>query len=136
MVEPTVAESAYYAGFFDGEGCVAAYNRKYVVSLTNTDIRPLKRAVELWGGFISSQSKESRKWALQDLWRWQIYGQNSRAFLAAIRPYTVIKTAQIDAFVAILDVLPSGHGKRRGLGAKTVIDTESARLRLLKRQAS
>ena len=131
----TVAELAYFAGFFDGEGCVAAYKRKYVVSLTNCDVRPLARARELWGGYISRQSATSRPHAIRDLWRWQIYGQKSRAFLEAIRPYTILKREQIDTYLGVLEVLPLGRGARRASGAASVINAGAARLRLLKREA-
>ena len=128
-------ELAYFAGFFDGEGCVAAYRRKYVVSLTNCDVRPLVRARELWGGFISRQTVESRKFALRDLWRWQIYGQKSRAFLEAIRPFSLLKREQIDTYLCVLGALPVGRGARRAAGAADIINAGTARLKLLKREA-
>lgn len=133
MADSNELELAYFAGFFDGEGCVGAYPRRYVVSLTNTDPRPLIRARELWGGFISKQTKESRQFAIQDLWRWQIYGHKSRPFLEAIRPYSKLKCEQIDTYLSILEVLPYGHGQRRPTGATKIIELGAARLRFLKR---
>jgi hypothetical protein len=122
---------AYFAGFFDGEGCVAAYRKKYVVSLTNTDVRPLKQVQALWGGAISTQV--DRPGAVRDIWRWQIYGQKSRPFLEAIRPYVRLKGEQIDAYLAILTVLPNGRGQRYAPGAAALIASGSAQLRLMKR---
>lgn len=49
MADTEITELAYFAGFFDGEGSVGSYEKRHVVSLTNTDPRPLKRAMELWG---------------------------------------------------------------------------------------
>lgn len=126
-------ELAYFAGFFDGEGSVAIYRKKYVVSLTNTDVRPLLRANAIWGGFISKQTIATRPGAVQDIWRWQIYGHNSRGFLVGIRPFVVIKAEQIDGYLAVLDVLPILRGQRRSSAAAAVIEMQSTRLRLLKR---
>lgn len=128
-------DALYFAGFFDGEGCVAVYPRKYVVSLTNTDIRPLARAQELWGGHISSQSAESRRGAVQDLLRWQIYGQHSRAFVEEIRPYVLVKGEQLDLYPAILDVIPRLRGARRADGVAALVEANGVRLRSLKRGA-
>lgn len=131
MADDTI--NPYFAGFFDGEGSVAIYRKKYVVSLTNTDVRPLLVARERWGGFISCQSKEGRPCALRDIHRWQIYGQKSRAFLEAIRPFVLLKGDQIDAYLAILGLIPSGRGQRRQIGVSAIVDLASARLKALKR---
>jgi hypothetical protein len=136
MADVTETERAYFAGFFDGEGCVAAYRGgRYVVSLTNCDVRPLVRARDLWGGYVSRQKAETRRGALRDLWRWQIYGQKSRQFLEMIRPFSRIKREQIDTYLSVLRVLPVGRGARRHAGATAVIEAGAVRLRLLKREA-
>ena len=127
------SELSYFAGFFDGEGCVAMYRRKYVVSLTNTDVRPLVRAKELWGGSIVCQKKEVRKGAIQDLWRWQIYGHKSRKFLEDIRQFTKIKCDQIDCYLETLNLIPVERGERRASGSSQVIDLAISKLKLLKR---
>ena len=129
----SLTELAYFAGFFDGEGCVAIYPRKYVVSLTNTDVIPLRRAQQLWGGYISTQDRSKNPIAIQDIWHWQIYGHNSRAFLEAIRSYTLIKSAQIDTYLEILNHVPSRRGMRYIGDAKEKIEVAAMQLRLLKR---
>ena len=131
----TDTELAYFAGFFDGEGCVAIYPKKYVVSLTNTDIRPLLRAKELWGGFICSQSVESRRFAIRVLYRWQIYGHSARPFLEAIRPFVLLKGEQIDCYLSVLPMVSSKPGTRYTPEVKETIGLVEARLRLLKRCA-
>lgn len=107
-----------------------------MVSLTNTDTRPLLVARRLWGGSISKQTKESRPAAVQDLYRWSIYGQKSRKFLQDIRPMTKIKAEQIDIFLSLLDVIPSVRGQRRAEGATALIESGAERLRLIKRGAA
>lgn len=126
-------ESIYFAGFFDGEGSVAIYPRKYVVSLTNTDIRPLVRAQELWGGGLSRQRVDLA--GVQVIWRWQIYGQKATPFLIDIRPFVLIKGEQVDIFLAVLKVIPTARGARRMPGVAALVTESAERLRLLKRGA-
>jgi hypothetical protein len=122
----------YFAGFFDGEGCVAIYKRKYVVSLTNTDIRPLKEAQSIWGGFLSTQEAIGRKGAIRDLWRWQIYGHSARRFLEDILPYVRVKKEQIDVYLGALNHIPHLGGKYSD-GDSQFISESATQLRLLKR---
>ena len=128
-------EVAYFAGFFDGEGMVAIYDKSssYRIVLANTDVRPLKRAKELWGGHLYCQSRDTTKFALQDLWRWQLCGQEAGGFLEDIRPYLMLKAEQADVFLEVLQHLPNGRGERRGPGATDAIQAADRRLRLLKR---
>lgn len=136
--QKTDLELAYFAGFFDGEGMVAIYDKSssYVVVLANTDIRPLKRAQELWGGNLSCQPRASTKGALQDLWRWTICGRAARPFLEDVRPYLMLKAEQADVFLEVLQHIPNGRGERRGDGATEAIQGADRRLRLLKRGAA
>jgi hypothetical protein len=138
-------ELAYFAGFFDGEGSVAIYshlrksgpkagsrNTKYIACLSNTDVRPLQRAKELWGGFISTQLKEDREFAAQDLFRWSVYGHNSVAFLEDIRPFTRCKSEQIDVYLDAMQHVPKLRGEKRLPGANEIIESAATRLKVLK----
>ncbi len=133
MAEITERHLAYFAGFFDGEGCVGMYTRRYVVSLTNTDIRPILLAKELWGGTVYCQKKEGRRYARQDLWIWHIYGHKSKPFLEAIRPFTIIKKDQIDCYLSTMKHVPRFRGERYKEGAAVIINDATVRLKLLKR---
>lgn len=126
--------AVYFAGFFDGEGSVAIYPRKYVVSLTNTDIRPLLLAESLWGGSIATQREDEL--GVQTIYRWQIYGHSARAFLEEIRPFVMVKGEQIDWYLEALAFVPVGRGQRYQGDAKVEIDRRAAQLRLLKRGRS
>lgn len=132
MAEPSDLEIAYFAGFFDGEGMVAIYRKKYVVCMTNTDVRPLKRAQDLWGGFINTQGASTRPGAIRDLWRWQIYGHGARIFLETIRPYLILKAEQVDVYLDVLSRVPR-KGGAYGPGDLDAIQQAASRLRLLKR---
>jgi len=135
-------ELAYYAGFFDGEGSVAIYPHKYVVSLTNTDIRPLVRAKDLWGGAICCQLATDRKYAIRDLWRWQIYGVYSVMFLNDIYPFVKIKKEQIDVYLSVLGTAIRGKPTHRSEfetarfeAHRENISRAVVKLKLLKRSA-
>ncbi len=133
MADANDLELAYFAGFFDGEGCVGSYHRKHSVCLTNTDARSLSRARELWGGSILKQSKESRRGARQDIFQWYIYGHYSRKFLEDIRPFVKMKGDQIDCYLTILDVIPHKRGTRRQPGTAAIIDMAQQQLSAMKR---
>lgn len=134
MPDKNQLELAYFAGFFDGEGCVAIYKAKNVVVIANTDVRPLQRAQELWGGHLDCQERGEK--GIQDLWRWQLYGHNSREFLEDILPFSRLKKEQIEVYLNALDHMPNGRGQRRPAGSSEVIEAAAVRLRLLKRGAA
>jgi hypothetical protein len=123
----------YCAGFFDGEGSVGVYTRRYVCTVSNTDIRPLKKFVELWGGKIAVTEKSKIKGAHMNVYHWHVYGQNCKNFLNDILPFTVVKKDQIVLFLEVLDVLPVGRGKRRSPGVNEFVDLQAERIRRLKR---
>src|SRR5215468_12516086 len=97
---------AYFAGFFDGEGSLGIYHKKYVVTLINTDVRPLRKAKDIWGGAIFSRTRTSYCRNAQDQWRWEIYGHSSIQFLRDIRPFVVIKGEQIDCYLEAMNFVP------------------------------
>jgi hypothetical protein len=134
-VADTKPDLAYFAGFFDGEGSIGIYPKKYVVSMTNTDIRPLRLAQERWGGAINSQG--GTLWEQRpQIFRWQIYGHNAADFLRAIRPLVVTKADQIDVYLDALQYVPVGRGTKREPGAAEAIDLAAARLKRLKVMAA
>lgn len=124
-------ELAYFAGFFDGESCVGIYPGKYVAGMANTDLRPLRRAQELWGGSICGPQGGPNR--VRDIYRWELYGRAAVPFLEAIRPFIRLKGEQIDTYLEVLPYVPVGRGSRRTPGATEVIDLAAARLKALKR---
>jgi hypothetical protein len=123
----------YCAGFFDGEGSVGVYRRKYICTVSNTDIRPLKKFVELWGGKIGVNEKSKIKNANMDVYYWHCYGQQCKDFLNEIFEFSIVKKDQIKLFLEVLEVLPIGRGKRRSPGVNEFIDLHAERIRRLKR---
>jgi hypothetical protein len=132
---PTATELAYFAGFFDGEGSVGMYVGRNAVVLSNTDMRPLVRARELWSGSITTQLVQGRRFAIRDLHRWSVYGHKARPFLEAIRPFVKLKGEQIDVYLEALAHVPAYRGARRRPGDTAAQVVAADRLRLLKRGA-
>lgn len=97
---------AYLAGFFDGEGTVGVYE-SWVVSrgvrrpiwiyqaqIANTSLRSLERILSLVGGSVAQKSKGKANWKQGYVWR--MCGTDAACFMRVIRPYTVIKSQEID----------------------------------------
>lgn len=127
---------AYIAGFFDGEGSVGSYNRRHLVTISNTDIRPLQECSKLWGGKISVVLKSKVKNAHMDIYNWKLYGHNAKQFLEDILPFSIVKADQIKVFLSILEVLPKNKGEKRKEGVSDFIDNQAQKLRLLKKVGS
>lgn len=134
----TELELAYFAGFFDGEGMMGIYEKSstYVCVFANTDIRPLSRAHELWGGSLSCQIRAGTRGAIQDMWRLQINGHEAAAFLIDVRPYLRLKSEQADVFLEVVKYIPGKPGMRRIEGATESLQAADRQLRLMKRGAA
>lgn len=93
------SDLAYAAGLFDGEGCVAIYQRKnqstFFIDIANTDRRPLRWLVDTFGGRICRGHGSDRPGRRQ-CFKWYLMNSQAAIFLAAIRQFTKIKSEQID----------------------------------------
>lgn len=95
---------AYVAGLFDGEGSVGIYefkkkaqnsNWQFKVEIANTDWRIMQWLETTIGGKVGKKSSGKSHWRQGYCWR--IQGKNAEIFCRLIRPYTIIKSDQIDA---------------------------------------
>lgn len=104
----------YFAGFFDGEGCVGIYkigrkiryrNPYYqlVVSITNTNLVILKIFKEKFGGYIVTLKK--RKENHTQAYLWKIASIQAKDFLNKILPYSLLKSPQIKYALVFQDCL-------------------------------
>lgn len=115
----------YAAGFFDGEGCVNIQRRidtrprragvgpgylRLRVSVCNTHVGVLKALCAKFGGSVWTRvkSKPNHK----PVFQWNISGPEAAVFLRAIRPHIIVKTEQIDHWLACYDFVSSGRSKR------------------------
>lgn len=94
----------YWAGFFDGEGCVRIQkqpNGRYApsytltVGVTNTDLSILEHLREAFGGVVADKRTMSNKPWWSKAWNWRLNGAAAAAFLRAIEPYAVVKAPEI-----------------------------------------
>ena len=107
--------NSYFAGLFDGEGCVGirtmitkncergmTYAMYCKVGMTNKEV--IERLKETYGGSVNLKS-ENRA-GRQDVWTWCAVGSKAKLFLNSIKPYCIVKKEAIDnalAFQARLD---------------------------------
>src|SRR3990167_5349352 len=102
MIEINRELCSYFAGFFDGEGCIASsfytvsnrrdgYKRvKIGICISNTDIRPLELIQLCFGGNIT-KTKNKFNTNMQ-LFRWNLYNkQDILKFLNNIFPFSIVK---------------------------------------------
>lgn len=118
----------YIAGFFDGEGMVrlnktiienAVYYSLQTI-IVNTDIRPLIKFQEMYGGTVASRKKykENHKVA----YRWRLTTNNAEKFLQDILPYTIIKQDQIKVALEFQKHIKSIKKRYGGRYSKTPIE--------------
>jgi len=99
---------AYFAGLFDGEGCVSAsIGGCLQVTVGNTVIKPLTLGQKLFGGSVNGYSRKNRKVC----YTWRLCAKNGSNFLQCILPYLLIKDKQ--AILGIKFVLASYHSNER-----------------------
>jgi hypothetical protein len=103
----SVADAAWLAGFFDGEGSIcssmAGRNRKHptwILAIPNTHLASLDHCVAITGaGKIYKKYAATPKWSAQ--WTWQVQRQrNIASILEQIRPYLVTKRGKADEFLS------------------------------------
>lgn len=87
---------AYFAGLFDGEGCVYITTHKggcnynsIMVTCANTDRRPLDIMVNIFRGGIAIE--KPRKPNHKTKYTWRAYHHQAIRFLKTVLPYLVIK---------------------------------------------
>lgn len=98
MLTLSIAEAAYIAGLFDGEGTVGYYRKRssgcHVATLAiyNCDVRVMDwlRLHVPFGGVYRNKG-------VVNGWQWQLNSKRQiQDFLIAIRPYMIIKADQVD----------------------------------------
>lgn len=116
-----IADKAYAAGFFDGEGCVGIYHKPGLseehpgmlqVSIANTDREILGRMSLLFGGGVFTANSKNSHW--RQAWQWSLPQKRAKRFLQEILLYLTIK--QERAVLAIeFAALAAAHMRSGGL---------------------
>lgn len=102
---------AYAAGLFDGEGMVriARYkipnsiNTRYqVITMIGMTHEPVIRALcETFGGSVHCNDHSKRNAKHRPQWCWYLSSRKASEFLAAIRPFLIVKAAEVDIATAL-----------------------------------
>ena len=110
---PTEILKSYLAGYFDGEGCVYITSKisrhRLEVSITSTDVAPLKLLKDIYGGFLCSRGPRDGN---KNQWNWQLRDQRAGKFIEDILPYSIIKAPQLHLGLEYLD-RAHNPGKRK-----------------------
>lgn len=105
QIKPSKVKRAFFAGYFDGEGCVYIGKKKpsgdqqsfvygLMVSLSSTNPAILVELKHFYGGSIHrhNQRQENRKPA----WKWQLSPRLADIFLKDILPFISIKKKEVE----------------------------------------
>jgi hypothetical protein len=111
---------AYFAGLFDGEGCVNVTEVKpkpgrrsptfqTLARVSMTDQRSLHLPLDSFGGTIRLTSKVGAR----PIWVWRVYHKTAKPFLEAILPYLVVKRLQAELLIELENGVPGRGGQKR-----------------------
>ncbi len=150
MINLTIADAAYIAGLFDGEGTVGYYNASQSsknrpgyfhasINITNTDPRPLVWIAEVTGiGKVSLLKMSDASGRRRPAYQWQVGKRHEViAFLVAVRPYLKIKHDQVDILLTHFE-LEATYTKKHGSVTSEVVASRQKvadALKVLKRRA-
>ena len=115
----TEIDAAYFAGFFDGEGCILIakdsglrHGKRPSYTLTtivgNIDKRPLTWLHDKFGGDLRPSLREGR----QTVYYWRVSAKKAETFVRWIRPYLLVKAIQ--AWLGLEFLASRGLGGGRG----------------------
>jgi len=94
---PSVSESAYFAGHFDGEGCVTirADNERFKLQITvQCCYLPV---LELYKRFYGGSIRPSSCCTNKKMWKWNLCGYYAGLrFIDTILPYSLEKKEQLE----------------------------------------
>lgn len=109
----------YFAGYFDGEGCVwAGYGSgekvnclQMKIRICSCDLKILEEFQKEFGGALKKVKTPKGKSHWKQAWNWYVCGKDAEAFASAIVQYSISKRKQLEAFLLLRKL--SGHQGRR-----------------------
>lgn len=106
----------YFAGFFDGEGCISVTNPKRGVRvvLTNTNLHVLKAFVDYFKlGKISMKKRTEKDKYNKICYMWICWNRDAEKFLQEITPFLVIKKREGELALEYSATMAK-HGRIKG----------------------
>jgi hypothetical protein len=127
-VAPTAEETAYIAGFFDGEGWITVKNfragngRRHI--FLEAGIAQNDQVVLFW--IASKLGGRVKQWKQRKCSYWTVTTQAEQlVFLTSVLPYVRVKRAKVEAALAFLVVKQAHNGKHRGAQRLTEAEREA-----------
>jgi len=134
----TKSELNYYAGFFDGEGCIMIKKKHsgrpfhtldITISLTNLNIlEDFKRA---FGGTIHGAYKSKTHY--KDKWMWMIGGDKALAVLKALYPYLRLKNREAELGIEFQERAKYQRGDALRAGQEAIKEAQYILMKELKK---
>lgn len=134
---------AYFAGLFDGEGCVYISRKKSTgvspsfglhVNVSNCHRGVLELLERLYGGYVKHYTETRVN--QRDWFTWQLSGGKMAAkFLQDIRPFSIIKADQINLGLEFVNHINSRATYRLTPAVISLRETYKTRMAALKRSA-
>ena len=103
---------AYFAGFFDGEGCIVKDHNgtwpKLRISVAQIDPTPVLMFRERWGGYV--HDRDNARWNpnARGSTEWVATAQRARTVLRDLLPHLIVKRAEAEAALAYADHVAAG----------------------------
>lgn len=106
--EMSALETAWFAGVFDGEGCIAWPRRDCLMTVrltvANTNLAFLRQVIKISGtGKLHSRVPRSTRHT--QAWMWDCYGENARIILRQILPWLIIKREAAEVALGIREAV-------------------------------
>jgi hypothetical protein len=99
---------AYFAGLFDGEGCINVSEVKpkpgrrsptfqILAQVSMTDRRSLNLLLKSFGGTLQFVNKVGAR----PIWVWRVYHKTAKQFLEALVPYLIVEKLQAELLIEL-----------------------------------
>lgn len=132
-----MVDNSYWAGLFDGEGCVyikvnnSKTNRAHYelfVEIQMCSREPIELAKEQFGGKFRVRAARAGR---REAYHWKIGALKAKAFLEAIQPYSIVKRDQIKVALEFQEIVSSrNHTGRIPISEEELAVREQYRLEL------
>lgn len=110
----SIAQDSYFAGLFDGEGCVSSQipkrtnrtgSRTVVCQIVMTERAAIAKLAEVYGGTVVERNMARWNPNAKPAFQWSVCGQIALRFMKAIHPYTIVKREQIELAIRIQECM-------------------------------
>lgn len=123
----------YFAGLFDGEGCVILGLHKTSITrhltVGNIDLALIEELKDTFGGNVYSYPAKKEQW--RDVHYWRVSGDAARDVALQILPHARIKREQLELFVRSFDIAPVLWGGTRVAGERLRSEDVLAQFRIM-----